>query len=104
MSKFRFVRFALLVCAGALLSMTASQNNTSQAAAHEGDPLVHKWGGKYGGVPPFDQVKVADFKPALETGMAEKLVEVDKITANTEAPTFENTIAALETTGSTLER
>lgn len=104
MSKFRFIRFALLVCAGALLSMTASQNDTSHAAVHEGGPLVHKWGGPYGGVPPFDKVKVADFKTALEIGMTENLAEIDKITSNTEAPTFENTIAALETTGSTLER
>ena len=36
--------------------------------------------------------------------MAENLAEIDTIAANTDAPTFENTIAALEDTGSTLDR
>ena len=35
--------------------------------------LLAKWEGPYGGVPPFDRVKVADFKPALEAAMAENL-------------------------------
>jgi peptidyl-dipeptidase Dcp len=104
MFKSSFVRIALLVCAGALLIMTASQNRKSQAADHDGNPLTHKWEGPYGGIPPFDKVKVADFKPALEAGMAENLAEIDRITANTEAATFENTIAALEKTGATLDR
>jgi peptidyl-dipeptidase Dcp len=68
------------------------------------NPLLAKWEGAYGGVPPFDQVKVADFKPALETAMAENLAEVDKIAKDTAAPTFENSIVALERAGQTLDR
>ena len=60
------------------------------------NPLLATWTGPYGGVPPFDKVKVEHFKPALEAAMAENLTEVDKIAAQTEPPTFENTIAALE--------
>src|SRR5205814_1070480 len=55
-------------------------------------------------VPPFDKVKVEEFKPALEASMAEALAETDKIAANAAPPTFENTIAALERTGRTLDR
>jgi peptidyl-dipeptidase Dcp len=105
MFKLSSIRFALLVCAASLLFMTSSRNETSHAAVSETtNPLTQKWEGPYGGIPPFDKVKVADFKPALEAGMAENLAEIDRITANTEAPTFENTIAALERAGSTLDR
>ena len=104
MFKSSFVRIALLVCAVALLFMTSTQNEMSHAALLESNPLTQKWEGPYGGVPPFDKVKVADFKPALEAGMAENLAEIDRITSNTEPPTFENTIAALEKTGATLDR
>src|SRR6266513_2181260 len=49
--------------------------------------------------PPFDQIKDAHFAPAYEKGMAEQLKEIGPIAANPEAPTFENTIVALEKTG-----
>lgn len=66
--------------------------------------LLAKWEGPYGGVPPFDRVKVADFKPALEAAMAENLADVGRIAKDPAAPTFENTIAAMERAGQTLDR
>ncbi len=66
--------------------------------------LLEKWTGPYGGVPPFDRVKVPDFKPALETAMAENLEEVDAIAKNPAKPDFENTIAALERAGKAFDR
>jgi peptidyl-dipeptidase Dcp len=75
----------------------------SPAPAEE-NPLLASWSGPYGGVPPFDRVKVEQFKPALEAAMAENLTEVDRIAADPAPPTFENTIAALEKTGRTLDR
>jgi peptidyl-dipeptidase Dcp len=68
------------------------------------NPLLAKWQGPYGGVPPFDRVQVALFKPALESAMAEQLAEVDRIAKNTAAPTFDNTIVALERAGATFDR
>ncbi len=68
------------------------------------NPLLAKWEGPYGGVPPFDRVKVADFKPALEAAMSENLADVDRIAKDPAAPTFENTIAAMERAGQTLDR
>jgi peptidyl-dipeptidase Dcp len=68
------------------------------------NPLLAPWVGPAGGVPPFDKVRVADFRPALEAAMAENLAEIDKITANSAAPTFDNTIAALERSGHTYKR
>ena len=68
------------------------------------NPLLEKWEGPYGGVPPFDRVQVADFKPALEAAMAENLAEIDRIAKDPAPPNFENTIAALERAGRTLDR
>src|SRR5258705_8695147 len=66
--------------------------------------LLAKWEGPYGGVPPFDRVKAADFKPALEAGMAENLADVGRIAKDPGPPTFENTIAAMERAGQALDR
>jgi peptidyl-dipeptidase Dcp len=63
------------------------------------NPLLAEWKGPYGGVPPFDKVRVSDFKPALETAMQENLKEIDAIANNTDTPNFENTILAMEKTG-----
>lgn len=73
-------------------------------SANPVNPLLEKWEGPYGGIPPFDKVKVADFRPALEASMAENLAEVQKIASDPAAPTFENTIAAMERSGRTLTR
>ncbi|WP_081724717.1 M3 family metallopeptidase [Asticcacaulis sp. YBE204] len=75
------------------------------AFAAEGDPvLTQAWTGPYGGVPPFDKVKVEDFEAAFDTAMNAQRKEIAAITANTAAPTFENTIVALETAGAEMER
>ena len=72
--------------------------------AADANPLLAKWEGPYGGVPPFDQVQIPLFKPALEAAMTEQLAEVDRVAKNSAAPTFENTIVALERAGGTFDR
>ncbi len=54
--------------------------------------------------PPFDKIKDEHYAPAFEQGMAEQLKEIEPIASNTEPPTFENTIVALEKTGDLLGR
>jgi len=66
--------------------------------------LLEEWAGPYEGTPAFDKMNIKDVKSALEKSMAEKLNEIDAITKNTEAPTFENTIVAMEKSGKTLDR
>ena len=56
------------------------------------------------GVPPFDQIEVAHYKPALLKGMEEHAKEVEAIVSNPEEPTFENTIVALDQCGRLLEK
>ena len=55
-------------------------------------------------LPPFDQIQDAHYAPAFEKGMADQRAEVDAIANNPAAPTFENTIVAMEKTGSVLNR
>jgi len=54
--------------------------------------------------PPFDRIKDADYQPAIEAGMAQQLKEIKAITDNPAAPTFDNTLVALEKSGSLLDR
>jgi peptidyl-dipeptidase Dcp len=54
--------------------------------------------------PPFDKIKDEDYQPAIEAGMAEELIEVQAIADNPAAPTFENTLVAMEKTGLLLQR
>ncbi len=54
--------------------------------------------------PDFSQIKVEHFLPAFKQGMAEQISEIDSIVANPEAPSFENTIVALEQSGRLLNR
>lgn len=54
--------------------------------------------------PPFDKIKDSDYQPAIEAGMAEQLKEMRAIADNHAAPTFENTIVAMEKTGALFQR
>jgi len=92
-------RFLIAVAGAAAIASAAPAVETTVD-----NPLLAPWTGPYGGVPPFDKVKVAHFRPALEAAMAEQLAEVDKIAGDPAPPTFENTLAALERSGRTLDR
>ena len=56
------------------------------------------------GAPPFDKIKDSDYQPAIEAGMAQELAEIDKIANDPAAPTFENTLVAMERSGRLLAR
>jgi len=80
-----------------------SQAQTDAVAADAGNPFfsesplpLH--------YPQFDKIKDSDFAPAFDRGMAEHLKEVQAIAGNAEAPTFDNTIIALEKSGQILSR
>ncbi|AXT63372.1 M3 family peptidase [Aquimarina sp. AD10] len=77
---------------------------TSTANEKTENVLLKEWTGPYGGTPAFDKMDLSDLKPALEKGMALNLEEIDQIANNSEAPTFENTIVAMEKAGSELDR
>ncbi|MBN8887051.1 MAG: peptidyl-dipeptidase Dcp [Rudaea sp.] len=54
--------------------------------------------------PPFDKIKDSDYAPAFDEGMKLQIAEVETIANQSAAPTFDNTIVALERTGQTLTR
>jgi peptidyl-dipeptidase Dcp len=54
--------------------------------------------------PPFDRIKDADYKPAVEAGMAQQLAEIKRIANNPAPATFENTYVAMERSGQLLQR
>lgn len=53
---------------------------------------------------PFNEIKTGDYFPAFEEGMKQQTLEINKIINNLKAPTFENTIVALERSGSLLNK
>lgn len=54
--------------------------------------------------PDFDRIKDSDFKPAIDSGMKAQLAEVRQIAENSDSPTFQNTLVALEKSGQLLAR
>ncbi|NDW08945.1 M3 family metallopeptidase [Dysgonomonas sp. 520] len=56
------------------------------------------------GVPPFDLIKVEHYMPAFEEGIKQQTEEINAIADNKEAPTFENTLVAMEESGKLLDR
>jgi peptidyl-dipeptidase Dcp len=70
----------------------------ADAASQGANPLLDAWNGP-ADTPPFAAISPADFKPAFETAMAAQLAEIEAIAGETAAPSFANTIAALERSG-----
>ena len=87
MTKMTLDRRSVLL-AGAAVAATAAAAPALAAVEGGANPLLQPWKGPYGGVPPFDQVKLEHFKPALEAAMAQNLKEVDAIANNKVAPNF----------------
>jgi peptidyl-dipeptidase Dcp len=67
------------------------------------NPFFTEWTTPYG-VPPFDQIKNAHFIPAYEEAFLQLQADVDRIVANADAPTFDNTIVALDNAGALLAK
>jgi len=106
----KFIARSLVLLFAATLTMLMATDNSlnrtveANSLAADSNPLLAEWAGPYGGLPPFDKVQIAMFKPALEAAMTENLSEVENIARVRSAPTFENTIVALEKAGHTLDR
>ena len=67
------------------------------------NPLLGPWNTPFG-LPPFEAVRAEHFAPAFQVAMAQHQGEVDAIGLCSEAPTFDNTIAALDRSGRLLDR
>ncbi len=89
--------------AGALMHAPEAMAKKSTATLPASNPFAKASTLPYQ-APPFDKIKDADYQPAIEAGMAEQLSEIEKIANNKDAPTFDNTIVAMEKTGRLLSR
>lgn len=78
----------------ALLLMTACQNN---------NPFLQEWETPYG-IPPFDKIKECHYLPAVKAGIEQQNKEIADIIACSEAPSFENTVVALDRSGDILDK
>ncbi|MBO7225917.1 MAG: M3 family metallopeptidase, partial [Bacteroidales bacterium] len=67
------------------------------------NPLLQKWDTPFE-TAPFEKIKVEHYLPAFEAAMEEHNKEIQAIIDNAEAPTFDNTIAALDYAGETLSK
>jgi peptidyl-dipeptidase Dcp len=94
-----FTRSYIIACAllnvGQITAVCAAQSTDNPLLKESALPLHY---------PPFDKIQNGDFKPAIEAGMREQLKEIEPIAGNSQKPTFENTIVALERTGRQLDR
>lgn len=84
----------------ALTLTTACTKNTEDMSQN---PFLQEWTLPHGAIP-FDQIKVEDYKPAFMAGIEAENQDIDAIINNPEAPTFENTIEALDKAGRLINR
>jgi peptidyl-dipeptidase Dcp len=84
-------------------SMTAMTPQAPAASAARENPLMKPSPLPFG-APAFDKIQDTDFKPAMEAGIRAQLDEVAAIANSSAAPTFENTLVALEKSGVLLRR
>ena len=99
-------RLPLLPLIAWLAFASACKNNGASSTSNTdtvSNPLLTQSPLSYQ-APPFDKIKDSDFAPALEEGMRQQLQEVERIAANPDTPTFDNTLVALEKSGTLLNR
>ena len=92
----------LLIAAGVALATIAFSKSAS-AALPASNPFAKPSTLQYG-YPAFDKIKNEHFAPAFDEGMREQAAEITKIANNKAAPTFDNTIVAMERSGQLLGR
>lgn len=92
MSKKRFLPYCLVIAA--VVVGCQDQDKTPQTD----NPLLLSYDTPFE-VPPFDKIKDEHFRPAFKVALERHDLEIDSIVNNTEEPTFQNTIVALENSG-----
>lgn len=102
------MRYGIVVVASAIVFGATAPDVRAQtspsATIAEANPLVAPWTGRYGGVPPWDQVAPPLFPDAFATALAEERAEIEAIVSDPAPPSFENTIAAMQRAGRTRDR
>lgn len=98
----RYLILAIFALAGGLM-LSACGETQSQTSDMSENPLFTESTLPFQ-APEFDKIKPEHYRPAFEAGMEQELNQMDSIATNPEAPTFENTIVAMEKSGELLRR
>ena len=93
----------VLFIMSALTLGLASCGQTTDADLVANNPLLAEWDTPYQ-TPPFSKIELKHYEPAIDYAIEQNRAEIDAIINNPEAPTFENTIVAMEQAGATLSR
>ena len=95
----------MLLAAGSIMSCSENKEKVmvGETSQKTENPILVEWDTPFG-MPPFDKIKSEDYLPAFKEAIALHDAEINSIVQNTEAPTFENTIVALEVSGSALTK
>ena len=83
--------------------VACNQKEEAKPEAAQDNPFFVEYDTPYG-VPPFDRIKIEHYLPAFKKGIEEKSAEIKAIADNTESPTFENTVVALDNSGELLRK
>ncbi len=88
-----------------LVASTAmySCNSSSKGDAGGENPFFTEYNTPFQ-VPPFDQIKLEHYMPAIDEGIRQQEAEIQAIIDNSDAPTFENTILAFDDSGNLLSK
>lgn len=93
-----------IVFAISIMAMLTACSGSRKGDANLSDNPLLQTSALFMEAPEFDKIKTEHFMPAFEAGMEQQLAEIDSIVNNSEAPTFENTLVAMERSGQTLRR
>ena len=77
--------------------------SAAAASCSRNNPFLEEWNTPYG-IPPFDEIQLSDYIPAVTAGIEQQKKELDAILTNPDAPTFDNTVAAYEYSGEILTK
>ena len=77
--------------------------SAAAASCSRNNPFLEEWNTPYG-IPPFDEIQLSDYIPAVTAGIEQQKQELDAILANPDTPTFDNTVAAYEYSGEILTK
>lgn len=86
-----------------ILSLSVMLSSCSQKKQAVDNPFLKNYETTYG-IPPFEKIENKHYMPAFDAGISEHKAEIEKIVSNTDAPTFENTILAMEYSGKLLTK
>lgn len=73
------------------------------ACTNRENPFLTDWNTPYG-IPPFQEIQVDNYIPAIQAGIEQQKKEIEDIVNNQDAPTFDNTILPLELSGEILRK